>query len=216
MLAIKLAGVTGVEPSHDVLHVSAFIQTADARHLAAGRTGDATHNGTAAVWNEEVLLPVSNEDAPSASSVLLELRGGGGASSTVADGVLGFATIEWAEVKSHAGDSGWGVELPLLSASGKALGAKLLARLLYTDAAGAATYLRDLKGALADAGKGKHGIYWHIYPERDLAGHLLGNLDFTRFTPFDLRSVACAAGHDYCARVYNKGWKSLVSDATGR
>ena len=156
MLAIKLAGVVDIEASHELLHVSAFIQTADARHLASGRTGDATRNQTAAVWNEEVLLPISNEEAPSASSLLLELRG----SAAVADdsnlggaseGIVGFATVEWSEIKSHAADQGWATELRLLSASGQPLGAKLFARLLLSDAAAASKHMKELKQNLSDA-----------------------------------------------------------------
>ena len=62
-LAVKIAGAAGVpfdDPGTE-LHVSAFLQSRDARHLAAARTGSATRQGDAAVWNEELLLQMSTE-----------------------------------------------------------------------------------------------------------------------------------------------------------
>ena len=50
MLAVKVAGALGLsdDPSAE-LHVSAFLQSRDARHIAAARTGAATRAGSAAV-----------------------------------------------------------------------------------------------------------------------------------------------------------------------
>ena len=139
MLTIKIAGATNVqEGSPDELHVSAFIQTRKARHLASARTRSVTRNGSVAFWNEEVLLPVSNEDAPSASSVVLELRGGGGSETggLTTQGIVGYAKIEWEQVKSNTTEHGWGISQQLLSASGEVLyhtkAVKLTARFLFS------------------------------------------------------------------------------------
>ena len=152
MLAVKIAGAVGVNVDDAAeLHVSAFLQSHDARHIAAARTGAATRASGSAVWNEELLLQMSTETSSSVSSVLLELRTGDAGGPAGTGGVLGFATLEWKDVATHATSHGWAIEPPLLSASGAPLGARLLVRLLFTDAAAAANNLRELKSALADA-----------------------------------------------------------------
>ena len=81
------------------------------------------------------------------SSVLLELRAGDTAKDPHA-GILGFATLEWPTVTAHATGHGWAVEPQLLSASGKQLGTRLMVRLMYADAAKAASNMRALKSSL--------------------------------------------------------------------
>ena len=162
MLALKVVGALGVEhnPAEE-LHVSCFLQTNDARHVASARTGAATRAGSAAVWNEELLLPIATDAASSVASVLLELRSGPADGSKKAEdrsagaaasgSIVGFATIEWSAIYANASGDGWAVEPPLLSASGTSLGGKLLVRLLFTDAAANAQKLRELKAQLSDA-----------------------------------------------------------------
>ena len=154
MLALKVVGALGVEaPSQEEIHVSCFLQTTDARHVASARTGAATRAGAAAVWNEELLLPIATEATSSVSSVLLELRSGGSqkAGNTSAGNIMGFATIEWSAIFANAKGQGWAIEPQLLSASGASIGGKLLLRALFTDAAASAAKLRDLKAALSDS-----------------------------------------------------------------
>ena len=153
-LAVKVAGVSGLPVDDNELHLSAFLQSRDARHLSAARTGAATRQGDAAVWNEELLLQMSTEATSTVNSVLLELRSGSSdptKESTSSAGILGFATIEWSDISAHATGHGWAVEPELLSGTGAPLGAKLFVRLLFTDTSSAAAELRDLKSALSDA-----------------------------------------------------------------
>ena len=114
------------------VHISAFTRPGRAASsVSAASTGV---NRATAVWDARRNPRTDRSCLKSArrpvETSTAQVRVERGASSTVADGVLGFATIEWAEVKSHAGDSGWGVELPLLS-GGKPSCHQLLARLLY-------------------------------------------------------------------------------------
>ena len=108
MLAVKIAGAVGVNVDDAAeLHVSAFLQSHDARHIAAARTGAATRASGSAVWNEELLLQMSTETSSSVSSVLLELRTGDAGGPAGTGGVLGFATLEWKDVATHATSHGW-------------------------------------------------------------------------------------------------------------
>ena len=145
-LALKVVGALDVDAGNE-LHVSAHLQATDGSRLASVRTsGEATLlQGTGAMWNEELVLPVSTEAAPSIASVLLELQSGRDSAT------LGYVVLEWAAVRQHAVGDGWAVEPALVSGHGLPLGGRLLVRLLYTDVAGAASRLRDLKSQVADA-----------------------------------------------------------------
>eukprot|EP00966_Prymnesium_polylepis_P325851 7381790-Prymnesium_polylepis.3 len=57
---------------------------------------------------------------------------------------------------------------------------------------------------------GQGGLVAHLLRPADLIGQTVGNLDLRGFTLFDLRTVAIAAGCDFCPRVYMNGWKALV------
>eukprot|EP00966_Prymnesium_polylepis_P060917 1412803-Prymnesium_polylepis.1 len=61
------------------------------------------------------------------------------------------------------------------------------------------------------ADSGKQGVYWNVFPERDIIGCQVGKLDFRGWTSYDYRTVCAAAGTDYLKRVHNMGWATLVT-----
>jgi len=150
-LAVKVVGALNIEASYEAFHVVVHLQAADGRHLASVRTGNAAEvaPGAGAMWNEELVLPISNDAGSEVASVLFELQGGS-ARDSAAHGI-GSAAIDWPTVCTNAVGDGWATEPPLLAAHGVPNGSRLLVRLLHVDAAASAAKLKQLKAQVSEA-----------------------------------------------------------------